>query len=250
MRRASRCWPSITAIWARAAGSRARWSGSGEQLADWSAAIGYAASLPGVDPARLAAWAFSASARVRLRARGARPAAGRGDRADAERRQSGRLAQRGALPEAGRDAPVPRAGPARRRRCAWPAGRRGWCRWPPSRERSPCSPRRTRPRAASHWADQGTGRARWRRVRRCGSRYGRVGGGGRRPLLVVVCDRTAWPRWPGPVGRAAARRRPAPGGARPGPAGRPGRCGPRRCRGPGTSRSRPGRPRWSARRRD
>ena len=32
-----------------------------EQLADWSAAIGYAASLPGVDPARLAAWAFSAS---------------------------------------------------------------------------------------------------------------------------------------------------------------------------------------------
>ena len=32
-----------------------------EQLADWSAAIGFAASLAEVDPARLAAWAFSAS---------------------------------------------------------------------------------------------------------------------------------------------------------------------------------------------
>ena len=32
-----------------------------EQLADWSAAIGFAAGLPEVDPARLAVWAFSAS---------------------------------------------------------------------------------------------------------------------------------------------------------------------------------------------
>jgi uncharacterized protein len=32
-----------------------------EQLADWSAAIGFAATLPGVDPGRLAIWAFSAS---------------------------------------------------------------------------------------------------------------------------------------------------------------------------------------------
>lgn len=32
-----------------------------EQLADWSAAIGFAAALPEVDPARLAVWAFSAS---------------------------------------------------------------------------------------------------------------------------------------------------------------------------------------------
>ena len=32
-----------------------------EQLADWSAAIGFAAGLPGVDPARMAIWAFSAS---------------------------------------------------------------------------------------------------------------------------------------------------------------------------------------------
>jgi fermentation-respiration switch protein FrsA (DUF1100 family) len=32
-----------------------------KQLADWSAAIGFAASRPEVDPARLAAWAFSAS---------------------------------------------------------------------------------------------------------------------------------------------------------------------------------------------
>jgi len=33
----------------------------GDQLADWQAAIEFAASLPGVDPARLAAWAFSVS---------------------------------------------------------------------------------------------------------------------------------------------------------------------------------------------
>src|SRR6516162_9511690 len=32
-----------------------------EQLADWSAAMRSAAGLPGVDPARLAIWAFSAS---------------------------------------------------------------------------------------------------------------------------------------------------------------------------------------------
>ena len=32
-----------------------------EQLADWDAAVGFAATLPGVDPARLAIWAFSAS---------------------------------------------------------------------------------------------------------------------------------------------------------------------------------------------
>ena len=32
-----------------------------EQTEDWSAAIGFAAGLPGVDPARLAIWAFSAS---------------------------------------------------------------------------------------------------------------------------------------------------------------------------------------------
>src|ERR1700733_13035930 len=32
-----------------------------EQQADWQAAIGFAATLPGVDPARLAVWGFSAS---------------------------------------------------------------------------------------------------------------------------------------------------------------------------------------------
>jgi len=32
-----------------------------EQLADWRAAVGFAATLPGVDPARLAVWGFSAS---------------------------------------------------------------------------------------------------------------------------------------------------------------------------------------------
>ncbi len=34
----------------------------GEQLEDWQAAIGFAAGLPGVDPARLAVWSFSLSA--------------------------------------------------------------------------------------------------------------------------------------------------------------------------------------------
>src|SRR5580693_8358586 len=33
----------------------------GEQLAEWRAAIGFAATLPGVDPARIALWGFSAS---------------------------------------------------------------------------------------------------------------------------------------------------------------------------------------------
>lgn len=32
-----------------------------EQLADWQGALAYAATLPGVDPARIAAWGFSAS---------------------------------------------------------------------------------------------------------------------------------------------------------------------------------------------
>jgi uncharacterized protein len=32
-----------------------------EQLADWQAAVGFAAALPGVDPAKLAVWGFSAS---------------------------------------------------------------------------------------------------------------------------------------------------------------------------------------------
>ena len=32
-----------------------------DQIADWQAAIGFAAGLPGVDPARLAIWGFSAS---------------------------------------------------------------------------------------------------------------------------------------------------------------------------------------------
>jgi pimeloyl-ACP methyl ester carboxylesterase len=33
----------------------------GDQIADWQAAIGFAATLPGVDPAKLAIWGFSAS---------------------------------------------------------------------------------------------------------------------------------------------------------------------------------------------
>lgn len=42
----------------------------GEQLADWEAAIAFARTLPGVDPARLAIWGFSlASGCSRLRPR-------------------------------------------------------------------------------------------------------------------------------------------------------------------------------------
>jgi uncharacterized protein len=33
----------------------------GDELADWQAAIGYAATLPGVDPARLAIWGYSSA---------------------------------------------------------------------------------------------------------------------------------------------------------------------------------------------
>jgi uncharacterized protein len=33
----------------------------GDQLADWDAAIAFAATLPGVDPAKLAIWGFSSS---------------------------------------------------------------------------------------------------------------------------------------------------------------------------------------------
>jgi uncharacterized protein len=36
-------------------------AGVAGQLADWAAALGYAATRPGVDPARLAIWSFSAS---------------------------------------------------------------------------------------------------------------------------------------------------------------------------------------------
>jgi uncharacterized protein len=36
-------------------------AGVRDQLADWTAALGYAATRPGVDPARLAIWSFSAS---------------------------------------------------------------------------------------------------------------------------------------------------------------------------------------------
>jgi uncharacterized protein len=48
----------------------------GEQLADWQAAIGFAATLPGVDPDRLAIWGFSLSGGhvFRVAARDPRPA--------------------------------------------------------------------------------------------------------------------------------------------------------------------------------
>src|SRR4029077_4464994 len=55
-------WPSTTVTWARAAGSRARCSGSGRSSPAGRARTAAARALPGADPARLAIWSFSASA--------------------------------------------------------------------------------------------------------------------------------------------------------------------------------------------
>lgn len=44
-----------------------------EQLADWQAAIGFAATLPGLDPTRLAVWGFSVSGGHVLRVAAANP---------------------------------------------------------------------------------------------------------------------------------------------------------------------------------
>jgi fermentation-respiration switch protein FrsA (DUF1100 family) len=107
-----------------------------EQLADWQAAIGFAATLPGVDPARLAVWGFSASGgrcplgapHRALPARplcvpGALPAAGRRLRRGSVRTCRSRR-QRGAASAPGRA-----GSPRRRALCTVPgwsrAGRRG-----------------------------------------------------------------------------------------------------------------------------
>ena len=88
----------------------------GEQLADWRAAIGCARALPEVDPARIAIWSFSSSAGHVFRIAAGDRGPGRGDRSDAVRRRAGRVAQRGAVPEAGRHASLRRPGHRRRRR--------------------------------------------------------------------------------------------------------------------------------------
>ena len=141
-----------------------------EQLADWDAAISLAATLPGVDPARLAIWAFSASGGYvfPLAARDTRLAAAIAQTPNADNPAAARNAARYQKPRAmlrftGR-ALLDAAG-------AWLACRRGWCRWAGRRGRSRCSPRPTCPTAAprSTRADGiRTGSRRWRRVRRCG----------------------------------------------------------------------------------
>src|SRR3984957_12285605 len=123
-----------------------------EQLADWHAAIRFSATRPGVDPARIAAWGFSASGGhifpVAARSPGLAAAIAQAPNADgpaatrnAARHQRPlamlRLTGRGVLDAIGALAgPPPPPGPA---------PRRGWCRWPASRARSRSSPRRTPP---------------------------------------------------------------------------------------------------------
>ena len=99
-----------------------------EQLADWRAATGFAAGLPGVDPARLAIWGFSlAGGHVfRVAARNAELAAAIAQTPNADGQAAGETQQRGATPEAARAAASHRPGrprcPRRSRRPAAPAG--------------------------------------------------------------------------------------------------------------------------------
>ena len=87
-----------------------------EQLADWRAAIARAAILPGVDPARVAAWGFSASGGHIFQVAGARTAVGGGDRADTAGRRARGVAQGDGVSDAVGNAPAHREGPPRCRR--------------------------------------------------------------------------------------------------------------------------------------
>lgn len=102
-----------------------------EQLADWHAAITFAAGLPGVDPARLAVWSFSGSGGhiLKIAARNWRPRSRR-------HRTRGawlRCAMRPAISNRPRWSGSPAAA-SWTDSAAWPAASRGWCRWPASRE--------------------------------------------------------------------------------------------------------------------
>jgi hypothetical protein len=98
-----------------------------EQLGDWQAAIAFAASLPGVDPAKLAVWSFSGSGGTSSESRRAP-------------RTSVRQSPRRRTQTAWRPPATRPATRSRSRCCAspaaafstgwagWPAARRGWCR--------------------------------------------------------------------------------------------------------------------------
>jgi fermentation-respiration switch protein FrsA (DUF1100 family) len=141
-----------------------------EQLADWAAAIDFAARLPGVDPARLATWPS--------RPRGVTSSSSRRVSRGWPRRSPRRRTPTTWPPPATRRATRSRwpccgspGGPCSTLLAGWPAGRRGWCRWAGRRGRSRCSPRPTWPTALprSIRADGiRTGSRRSRGVRCCG----------------------------------------------------------------------------------
>ena len=206
--------PSTTATSGESGGQPRQVQRVREQLADWQAAIGFAATLPGVDPTRLAIWGFSASGGhvFRVAARNPELAAAIAQTPNADGLAASRNAARHQKPLAmlrftGR-------GVARRRSAPWPAARRGWCRWPASREPSRCSPRRT-PGTATGRSTRTTGtRTGSRRsppVRRFASAS--TGPAGTRPGCGARCwcwsaTRTSR-RWPARRPRRRAGRRAA-----------------------------------------
>ena len=181
----------------------------GEQLADWQAAIACARTLPGVDPARLAIWGFSLVRWSRLPRRGAPSGARRGDRPDAERRWPGGRAQRGAPPEAARDAPLHRPRSCRcRRRSRWPpaaagAAHRGAGHRSAAHDAG-CPGRRPSAQPRNRYPDWRQEVAARSALRPGFYRPGREASRARCPLLVLVCDQDQ-SALAGPAVRAANR---------------------------------------------
>ena len=142
-----------------------------DQLADWSAALGAAASLPDVEPTRLAAWGFSAVRRPCRPDRRPDAAAGRGDRPDADGRRS--VATRNAGRYQTKPALARTWGAPFSISCARPSGARRCCfRSSPHRGCRRCSPPLTRwtPTARStRTASTPTGPGAWPRVRSSGA---------------------------------------------------------------------------------
>jgi hypothetical protein len=101
-----------------------------EQLADWQAAICFAATLPGVTSPQAGDLEFLALRRPYLFRRGAEPTTGGGYRADAARRRPRCHAQRSALPDAAGHAALHLPGHPR---CTW---------WPNRSSTAIGSPRR------------------------------------------------------------------------------------------------------------
>lgn len=98
-----------------------------EELADWQAAIAFAATLPGVDPARLAIWGFSSSGGHVFRVAARNPQLA----AQLPRRRTPTVRRRRATRRATRSHSRCFASPAGASLmvlAACSAGRRGWCR--------------------------------------------------------------------------------------------------------------------------